>query len=249
MTQLELALAVAGAGWPVFPARLTPEGAKRPHLRGWQVEATTLAPVLRAWWERWPDALVAVPTGAESGLYVLDVDSDDARPVARALLPPGCRPPVLPTHRERGIHLLFHGGGPCRTVNGKLHPKLDVKGEGGYVVAWNPLPRPEDLPSLPSEVVRAASRRSWRGDPVAGRPPTGPVPLAAACVGVRLAREGERNQTLNRWAWATSPQVLAGLLDEAVWRRELVAAAAETGYPVEEAEEVLRCVLEARRSR
>src|SRR5579862_311791 len=66
---LAAALRYAERGIPVFPARgklpLTMHGFK---------DATIDTSKLQAWWDRWPSANVAVPTGQSSGLVVLDVD-------------------------------------------------------------------------------------------------------------------------------------------------------------------------------
>ena len=66
------ALAYAAAGVPVFPCGpdkrpLTPNGFKA---------ASTNAATIAAWWTTHPRALIGRPTGAISGVVVLDVDID-----------------------------------------------------------------------------------------------------------------------------------------------------------------------------
>src|SRR6516164_8609923 len=39
-------------------------------------DATTQEKQIRTWWSRWPDAVIGLPTGAETGVFVLDVDRD-----------------------------------------------------------------------------------------------------------------------------------------------------------------------------
>ena len=70
-SQLELALHYAAAGIPVFP---TNPRTKRPLNKHGHLEATTDPAQIRAWWSCWPNALVALPTGQSTSLWVLDVD-------------------------------------------------------------------------------------------------------------------------------------------------------------------------------
>jgi len=71
----ELALAHARAGRPVFPCG--PD--KRPAVpkseggAGFK-DATTDEAQIRAWWARWPEALIGMPTGAVTGTFVVDID-------------------------------------------------------------------------------------------------------------------------------------------------------------------------------
>ncbi|MGH3303219.1 MAG: bifunctional DNA primase/polymerase, partial [Streptosporangiaceae bacterium] len=67
---VERALAHAERGWPVFPCR---PGSKEPATRHGFRDATTDPAQIRAWWLRWPDANLAIATGAP-GPDVLDVD-------------------------------------------------------------------------------------------------------------------------------------------------------------------------------
>ena len=76
MTLLEAALDYAGHGRPVFPVR---SNDKRPLTNNGFKDATTDAETIHAWWGEHPNANVGVPTGAESGFIVLDVDGDEGR--------------------------------------------------------------------------------------------------------------------------------------------------------------------------
>ena len=70
-TLLDHALAYAASlRWPVFPCK--PD--KTPYTRHGFKDATTDAEQIRAWWERWPDASIGLPTGLAGGVYVVDVD-------------------------------------------------------------------------------------------------------------------------------------------------------------------------------
>ena len=135
-TLIKAALAYAGRGVPVFPCV---PGGKRPLTANGFWDATTKADRIRAWWERWPEANVGVPTGERSGLLILDVDAKAGGPESLTALEQTHG--VLPrTTRVRtgggGVHVYFRypGGEVVRNSAGLLGPGLDVRGEGGYIV-------------------------------------------------------------------------------------------------------------------
>lgn len=66
------ALALAAAGLPVLECG--PD--KRPLTQRGFKDATIDETLIRALWRKHPDALPAVPTGAASGLFVIDADID-----------------------------------------------------------------------------------------------------------------------------------------------------------------------------
>ncbi|MDR2566161.1 MAG: bifunctional DNA primase/polymerase [Bifidobacteriaceae bacterium] len=65
------ALTLARSGVPVFPCE---PGGKKPLTRHGFLDASTDAGRVEAWWRRRPEANIGVPTGAVSGLDVVDVD-------------------------------------------------------------------------------------------------------------------------------------------------------------------------------
>ena len=131
------ALAYARRGIPVFPCE---PGGKRPLTYNGFWDATADALRIEAWWGRWPNANVGVPTGESSGLLVLDVDSDAGGPDSLILLE-RLNGQLPRTAKARtgggGVHVFFRypAGETVRNSAGKLGPGLDVRGEGGYVVA------------------------------------------------------------------------------------------------------------------
>jgi hypothetical protein len=131
----DAALRYAGRRVPVFPVRgklpLTEHGFK---------DASTNADTIREWFERWPNANVAIPTGRASGLVVLDVDPRHGGDQSFAALEAKYGP--LPATLEArtgggGRHFFFAlgNGQNVRNSNGKLGLGLDVRGDGGYIVA------------------------------------------------------------------------------------------------------------------
>lgn len=131
---LGAALTYAGRGWHVFPVRqkepLTTHGFK---------DASADEDEIRAWWNTYRDAGVAIATGAVSGLVVLDEDTPKGG--AGALVELEQRIGKLPKTYTvltggGGRHYYFsHPGGIVPCSAGKLGDGLDVRADGGYVVA------------------------------------------------------------------------------------------------------------------
>ncbi|MBK6297742.1 MAG: bifunctional DNA primase/polymerase [Sphingomonadales bacterium] len=117
-------------GYNVIPLK---KGDKAPAIK-WEKfksERATDEQILR-WQEHSPDANIGVVTGIISGIFVLDLDSEEALIEAehRGL-------PQTPRVRTgKGQHIYFRYP-PGATVNNRtgILPKTDIRGEGGYVVA------------------------------------------------------------------------------------------------------------------
>lgn len=132
---LDAALAYAWRGWPVSPCRA---GGKAPLTRHGYLDATTDPEVIRSWWwDRWPDANVAIATGTP-GPDVLDVDQrEDGSGFAalnelnRAGLTAGVH--LIVRTPSGGLHAYFDGTGQRCGSLPRLH--LDFKAAGGYVIA------------------------------------------------------------------------------------------------------------------
>lgn len=151
-TPLAAALSYAARGWPVFPVHSIRERGtqctcgrrdcgspgKHPRTENGLKDATTDERTIRGWWQRWPDAGVAIATGR--GLVVVDIDvhkgGDDSYVDARRAL--GDVPDtveVITGSGGRHIYLAAPEGVAVRCSAGQLGPGLDVRGDGGYVVA------------------------------------------------------------------------------------------------------------------
>jgi hypothetical protein len=117
---------------------VTPCG-KRPLTPNGLNDATADAEIVRGWYDLWPDANLGVRTGACSGIIVLDIDpkaggTESLRQLEKRH---GRLPATLTVATGGGgEHCYFsHPGGEVRNSAGRLGPGLDVRGDGGYVVA------------------------------------------------------------------------------------------------------------------
>lgn len=144
--QLDLALSYSRTGWPVFP--VCPLTKKPLAKRGFH-DAKNCEATIRRWWLTLPSALVAIPTGATTGLWVLDVDGANGRANLVALLArlgvelPADLSPIIIETPSGGLHVYFRlrPGEKPRTRAGDIGAGLDTRGEGGYIIApGNQLP-------------------------------------------------------------------------------------------------------------
>ena len=144
------ALAYARRGWAVLPCHDPTAGgcscairdcaspAKHPRTRRGLHDATTELRTVKRWWRRWPDANVGLRTGAASGLVVLDVDPAHGGEASLAELVDAYEalPATLEVRTGGGRHLYFaHPGVRVANSAGGLGPGLDVRGDGGYILA------------------------------------------------------------------------------------------------------------------
>ena len=137
---LDAALEYAARGWRVFPL---PPATKTPKLKSWQTKATTDPDQIRTWWTAKPDAGVAIATGAQSGIWVLDVDVVDDKTGDETLRDLEAVHGPLPATKTSitgsgGVHYLFQwpDGADIRNSAGtRLGSGLDVRGDGGFIVA------------------------------------------------------------------------------------------------------------------
>jgi Bifunctional DNA primase/polymerase, N-terminal len=136
--QLKAALALASRGLSVFP--ITPHK-KFPPLVAWKSMATTDQNIITDWWTQWSDCNIGVATGKKSGVWVFDVDMKKGKNGEAELRRLEKQHGKLPATVES---ITPHGGRqiwfkmPDNEVKcsvEKIGGGLDVKGDGGYVLA------------------------------------------------------------------------------------------------------------------
>jgi hypothetical protein len=111
---------------------------KHPRLGKWVELASKDASTIERWWKKFPDANIGIATGAESGVFVVDVDGEEGEITLSSLQQR--RFTELPETREcqtgKGRHLYFrHSGGKLPNRASTLGKGLDIRGDGGQAVA------------------------------------------------------------------------------------------------------------------
>ncbi len=243
-------------GLAVFPLAV---GAKVP-LAGTHgcLDGMTDPDVARARWTKTPRANIGAATGCESGIWVLDVDVDvrhshgGDKSLAELEAEHGPLPLTIEASTPRGgRHLYWRWpttGPEIRNSAGRVGPGLDVRGEGGQIV-------------LPPSVLSDGRGYRWVKNGVrtfaeappwlvtlALPPPLPPRPkpktlngdvdvycAAAITDELRLLARAalyQRNDQLNKSAFALAQFVAAGAVPEAWARTELEGTAVQIGLPV-----------------
>lgn len=138
-TPLDAALAYARRGWRVVPIG---QGAKHPDLPAWQDAATTDPATITRWFTERPGRGVGIATGTLSGVFVLDVDVAEGKAGDETLAELERKNGTLPDTSEvitgsGGRHLYFRHPETLDLSNsaGKLGPGLDIRANGGQVLA------------------------------------------------------------------------------------------------------------------
>ena len=125
---------------PVFPAAQD----KRPLVPSGFHAASQDEAQIRTWWRKWPDALVAVPTGQTTGLVILDFDPDKANSATHSWMSEHSEL-LLATRSHKtprgGFHYVYRSGERYQTgtdliLGGSPRRGIDLRANGGYVIWW-----------------------------------------------------------------------------------------------------------------
>jgi hypothetical protein len=252
-------------GFSVFPVKARD---KKPDVASWkpyQTYKATEADISK--WASNVSRNAGIVTGTISGIFVLDVDSEEANTnVQKRGLP---RTACVKT--SRGYHYYFRL--PDFTVPNriKILTGVDIRGEGGYVVGagsvhesghvyvWLNSPRDTPLAGAPEWLLDLISPQSPPGAPAA--PAVHAPDLASAASSehacfvathvaselkkLSLAPEGTRNDTLNAIAYSLGQLVGGSAVDEDLVRRRLLQTALDIGLGEAEARRTLESGLQS----
>ena len=148
-TNLAIALQLAEAGTPVFHCLPSGLRIKQPMTKRGHHDATTDRDKILQYWKGRPDALVGIPTGTESGVWILDVDGEAGRHSLNGLLARLGRGSIADLTRcvsrtpSGGLHLIFslQPGERPRNRARDIGAGLDTRGvredggSAGYFIA------------------------------------------------------------------------------------------------------------------
>jgi hypothetical protein len=192
---------------PVFPCN--PDG-KRPYTVHGFKDASREEAQIRSWWERFPDAMIGIPTGEVSGTWVLDIDVDPVKGVngfplwSELLARNGEVPATLTCITPRGGRHLFFLWQPQLTIKstqGVPGDGIDIRSNGGYVI-------------LPPSIRTDGSAYRW--DAQAGDEPVAAPAWLVALVSPRKDSTGRgkaARKNVKRdlaWAMAALEEILRG---------------------------------------
>jgi len=255
MTLAEAAQHYAGRGVPLFPCV---PGEKRPLVAHGFQDATNDPAQVAAWWQRWPDANIGIPTGPASGLEVVDVDVKGEEPrgpeswqraTEAGLLDGWVAHVVTPSG---GLHAYYPAAEIEQRSWASGNAQLDFRGTAGYIIAppsrtlvngevvayqlleLSPdLAQPVDAGALREFLDPRPQRASWQSRPFRGTLEERTQRIAAWLGG---RGEGERNQGLY-WASCRLAENGATLSDAFA---ALGPVAENIGLPPREIERTIR---------
>ena len=228
---VEHALYHASCGAAVFPV---PLGSKKSHKSaersgGRKWGATRAEGEIRSDFAKWPDANIGIVTGAKSEIFVVETDTaeghgdgvDGGASLAALEAEHGALPATRQAESPSGsIHYYFnHPGFPIKNSVSAISPGIDVRGDGGMVLA-------------PPSVKPGKGVYTWRNDlPIADAPQWLLDKIAAGKEEPEPESEPETELTMSQQALATvrPPSSLSAMADrpyiEAALRGEYDAVA------------------------
>lgn len=248
-----------------FGWSFTPLAGKKPTLKGWQDRPRELFDEALAWAAQ---GNVGLRTGRASGVVAIDLDQYkpeyDPQAVDELTLPPT----VTAITGRGGKCMLYRTDQPIGNSAGKLAPAIDTKGDGGQVVfpgsihpetnqpyrwAEGMAPWEIELAELPQHVIdllNAPAAQPPKAPPVPHKPrdhgrKTSEQRYATMALRLELnelykAREGSRNDTLNKAAFSLGTLIGGGYLERAEVEQALQAAAESIGLAAHESAATIR---------
>jgi hypothetical protein len=187
-------------GLPCFPCRAD----KKPITAHGFEDASDDPDAIRKMFPPRPGCLIGVPTGAASGIDILDVDPRHGGHVWYAAHKEKLPPTRIHRTRSGGLHRLFRHMDGLRNSTAKIAPGIDTRAEGGYFIWWpatglefRDYP-PAGLPEWPPWLLPAMMSKPIPPPPPYTRSDLGAVVgrVAGIVSAVANAREGERNNVL-----------------------------------------------------
>ena len=218
---LDFALDFARRGWQVFPVE---HKGKRPATLHGLNDATVDAEQIQAWFGNGRLYNIAIRTGGGSGFDVLDVDGDEGDKSLQALIAVYGKLPETPCVQTGGggRHFFFKHAEGVRNSASVVGNKIDVRGDGGYVVAPPSIhangneyrwltPPDTPLAEWPPWLLARMKAESRKTEPAHTEPAAGTIAA------------GQRNTELTRLAGAMRRRGFDAVAIEAALQRHNIA--------------------------
>ncbi len=252
----------AARGWHVFPV---PPGKKKSHKKaefscGREWGATIDPGEIASDWSHWPEANLGIVTGPRSGFFVVEADTlgghqvDGVANLKALIAEHGDLPATVEAESPSGswhIYFAWPAGHTIKNSSSQVAPGVDVRGDGGMVVAppsvkpgnprpyrWINPPGFFGLADCPDWLLRLClkpelklSERAAAGiriDMGAGSAWADRA-LAGELAALLSAPIGKRNEALNSSAFSLAQIVAGGCLCEDTVKARLTAAAMAIG--------------------
>lgn len=158
------ALRYADRGWRVFPLHSIERGhcscgracgknaGKHPRTMNGVLDASGDPDQVERWWRQWPEANIGIATGEQSDLWVVDVDGRESVDLGNGVIVPQGENSLRMVEDQLkkklpetltvmtgggGYHMLYRypDDGKHYGNRAKFLPSVDIRGEGGYIVA------------------------------------------------------------------------------------------------------------------
>ncbi|MGN8225531.1 phage/plasmid primase, P4 family [Gracilimonas sp. BCB1] len=113
---------------------------KHPRIRNWTEKASNDPSQIREWWQKWPEANIGIVCGLLSNIIVLDMDprhnGEESLEALEEKLGVFTQTTTIMTGGGgKHFYYLYPGKHRIKNSSGKLGEGLDIKTDGGYVVA------------------------------------------------------------------------------------------------------------------
>ncbi len=252
MSVAAAALEYAQSGIPVFPCK-----DKRPLTAHGFKDASFDSEKVQAWWQQYPEANIGSPTGAHS--FVLDIDLPDGPASLEALTAAnGPLPETLEqTTGSGGKHLFFKipAGIELHNSASKIGNGIDIRAQGGYVILppslhesgnryqWGQYVQTQEAPAWLIETITGHSLSSNK--PLTVDLTNAPATAIEHLAAITAAKEGQRNDALNRACFAIGQLIARGDFTKKNVIGHLYAAAKAVELPAGESFRTIQNGIEA----
>jgi RecA-family ATPase len=253
MSNQDTALSLARAGLAVFPC----DQNKKPLVAAWRENSTSDEAVVQQWWVSQRGALPAIDCG-KSGLVVIDCDRHKDQPDGVKAFNALCKKHgqsfdnlLIVKTPSGGRHFYFQqpNGKAFGNGRGKLPPGIDVRGDGGYVIAIGAelangkkyessktvTDIKERLPAWCTKILRPVEKTEPSAPKAEHNPGSEREEAYAAAALDNIADEfaaaapGARNDQLNKAAYRLGTMCGRGWIDRGKVEAKLADAAAACG--------------------